>query len=101
LIIHIATSPEARYQALVTLIGGVVAIGAVVGGVTWRAGLWVKRQADAVRANTAALVGTPSQPGLIETVAEMRQSVDRLTTQLEGDERGRERERRRRRGRRL
>lgn len=89
MIAHIATSPEARYQALVTLIGGVVAIGAVVGGVTWRMGLWVKRQADAVRANTAALVGTPAQPGLIETVAEMKQSVDKLTAQLEGDERGR------------
>jgi hypothetical protein len=101
MIVHVATSAEARYQALVTLIGGLVAIGAVVGGVTWRAGLWVKRQADAVRANTAALVGTDARPGLIETVADMRQAVDRLTAQLEGDERGRERERRRRRGRRL
>lgn len=91
-----ATSAAARFQALVTLIGGVIVILGAVGGVTWRAGLWMKRQSDAVRANTAALRGTEDQPGLIETVTEMRRAVDRLTTQLETDERQRARIRGRR-----
>jgi hypothetical protein len=85
-VIHLlaVTSPEARFQALVTLLGGVVAILVVVGGFVWRVGVWVQREAAATRANTRALMGTDGHPGLIDTVADMSQALDRLTAQLEG-----------------
>lgn len=89
----LATSSEARYQTLVTLTVGILAILAALGGLVWRVGVWIQRQAAATRANTAALMGSGGQAGLIETVADMRLAVDRLTAQLEVDERGRTRRR--------
>lgn len=80
----LAVSPEARFQALVTLIGGVIVILAAVGGLVWRAGRWIRRQEDATRANTQALVGTDHTPGLIDTVADMKQSLDELRREIRG-----------------
>jgi hypothetical protein len=79
----LATSTEARFETLVTLLAGVLAILAAVGGFIWRTSLWIKRQADATRANTRALMGAEDQPGLIETVAEMGAALERLTVQLQ------------------
>jgi hypothetical protein len=80
---HLATSPEARFQTIVTLIGGTVLILGAVGGIVWRMSLWIKRQADATRANTEALVGSArGGPGLIETVAGIQQAIEDLTLEI-------------------
>lgn len=67
--IWLATSPEARFQALVTLIGGVIVILGAIGGLVWRAGRWIRRQEDATRANTLA-------------IDEMRGALDELRHEL-------------------
>lgn len=77
-----ATSTEGRFQALVTLIGGVLAILVVIGGLIWRGMRYLQAQEDATRANTRALVGTDEQPGLIDTVAKMQASLDQLSREV-------------------
>lgn len=78
----VLAASEARFQALVTLIGGVLAILVVIGGLLWRGFVYMKSQEEATRANTRALVGTDKQAGLIDTVAEMKTSLDRLSREV-------------------
>lgn len=87
--ILLAVSAEARFQALVTLIGGVILILGAVVGFVWRTSRWIRQQSDAIRENTEALKGTDGQPGLIQTVTDLQRAVDRLAD----TERGRGRHR--------
>lgn len=90
--IWLASSPEARFQALVTLIGGVIVILGAIGGLVWRAGRWIRRQEDATRTNTQA-IDEMKGATLTNTRAidEMKGALDELRHELSSGGTGRRR----------